>query len=481
LLIAIAVFVLWQIRQLLLLVFAAIVLAQFLHLQARAFQRLGMRQQWSRPVSLGVLLLFSFIFMLLFVPPLASQINQLLRVLPQGLTQLEIWLDQAGQNLPLVDLEEQVDLSELIESLQPLIMEILARPLMFVSVPLSVSLNLLIILVLAIMFWADPTSYRQTLIRLFPRFYRQRATEVLTRSEANLSDWLSSVIVQMATVAVLSGLGLWILGVRFALAQGILAGLLAFVPYLGPTISVIPPVLTSIERPGTVIAVLMLYALIHWVVLQYGLSRWCYRPTHLLPGVALLLEILFAQLFGVAGLILAFPIALVGQAWVEAVLVEDIFNHWRDRTEVIAANSVTKNAVTKNAVTKNAADAVTEDAVTHLEPNHPDLQLLANSRPADAADHSDDSDDPDDPDDPDSLSELHAADPNRHFHEAHILRPDDGFLPQEQADVTHDANGASDANAAAQDNAANPADNPGDTGATEAGDADDPNAETEAR
>ena len=331
LLIAIAAYTLWQMRQLILLVFAAIVLAQALHLQANTFERLGVRSRWARSFSIAVLLVFTIVFVGLIVPPVAAQIQQIVSVLPQGLTQIELWLRQASEQISFVELE-QIDLSQLIESFQPVLMDILARPVMFVSVPLAVALNLLIILVLALMLWANPVAYRNALICLFPKFYRPRALEILSHSEATLSRWLTAVVTQMVTVAVLSGLGLWILGVRFALALGILSGLLTFIPYLGPTISVIPPFLTSLESPGSAIAVLMLYGLIHWVIIHHGLSKWIQRPTQILPGIALLIEILFARLFGISGLILAFPFALVAQVWIHSTLIEDVLNPWRDRT-----------------------------------------------------------------------------------------------------------------------------------------------------
>ena len=318
-------------RQLILLVFAAIVLAQALHLQARSFERLGVQSRWARSFSIAVLLVFTVVFVGLIVPPVAAQIQQLIRVLPQGLTELELWLRQASEQVSFIELED-IDLSQIIESFQPVLMEILARPVMFVSVPLAVALNLLIVLVLALMLWANPAAYRNVLICLFPKFYRPRAVQILSQSEATLSRWLTAVVLQMITVAVLSGLGLWILGVRFALALGILSGLLTFIPYLGPTISVIPPFLTSLENPGTAIAVLMLYGLIHWVIIHHGLSKWIQRSTQILPGVALLIEILFARLFGISGLILAFPFALVAQVWIHSTLVEDVLNPWRDRT-----------------------------------------------------------------------------------------------------------------------------------------------------
>lgn len=331
LILAIALYGLWQIRQLLLLIFAAIVLAQALHLQAKALQRSGIQRPWNKPLSLVLFLAISVGFIWLIVPPVLLQLQQLAYVLPQGLRELGLWLADFSRRLPIPDLEEQLNLVQILSQLQPLLLEILGKPLMFVSVPLAVALNLLIILVLAVMFWVNPRSYRRALIRLFPRFYRLRIYEILDRSAQVLERWLTRIVLQMLTVALCCGFGLWLLGVRFALAQGVLAGLLTFIPYLGPVVSVIPPLLTRLERWDTAIAILVLYTGVHWGIVGHGLSYW-FKPAHrLLPGIALLMEILFARLFGLSGLILAFPLTLVGQVWVQAILIQDILNHWQGR------------------------------------------------------------------------------------------------------------------------------------------------------
>ena len=110
----------------------------------------------------------------------------------------------------------------------------------------SVLLNMLLIFVVAIMFLANPQPYRRVFLLLFPAFYRQRIDSILDQSEQALAGWMIGILFNMSIIAILSGLGLWILGVKLVLANAVLAGLLTFIPNLGPTLSVLPPALLAL-------------------------------------------------------------------------------------------------------------------------------------------------------------------------------------------------------------------------------------------
>ena len=76
---------------------------------------------------------------------------------------------------------------------------------------------------------------------LFPGFYRSRADEILTQCEQSLVGWFIGIVFNMTVITVLSFIGLFLLGVPLPFVNAIIAGLLTFIPNLGPTLSVIPP------------------------------------------------------------------------------------------------------------------------------------------------------------------------------------------------------------------------------------------------
>jgi predicted PurR-regulated permease PerM len=103
-------------------------------------------------------------------------------------------------------------------------------------------------------------------LRLFPPNHKPRAREVLSIMRASLLRWLKGRLLSMAMVGVLWTVALYLIDILCALFLGILAGLLEFVPYVGPVISTVPPVVLALAGDSTyVLWVLLSYLLIQQV------------------------------------------------------------------------------------------------------------------------------------------------------------------------------------------------------------------------
>ena len=134
----------------------------------------------------------------------------------------------------------------------------------------------------------------------------------------------------MTVITCFSGIGLWILGVRLPLTNALLAGLLTFIPNLGPTISVIPPtVLALIDAPWKAVAVIILYIVIQQVEGTILTPLVMQKQVSLLPAITILSQIAFAAFFGIFGLFLALPIIVVAMVWLKRSLIEDFLNQWQ--------------------------------------------------------------------------------------------------------------------------------------------------------
>jgi predicted PurR-regulated permease PerM len=181
------------------------------------------------------------------------------------------------------------------------------------------------------MLLANPQPYRQVFIRFFPSFYRHRVDEILTRCADGLGAWTTGALIEMVFIATLSGLGLWLLRVPLALAHAVLAGLLNFIPNIGPTLSVVLPMTIGfLDAPWKALAVLILY-----IVIQNIESYWL-TPTvmanqvSLLPAITLTSQLFFTTFFGALGLVMALPLAVVAKIWIEEALFKDILDKWQE-------------------------------------------------------------------------------------------------------------------------------------------------------
>jgi len=177
---------------------------------------------------------------------------------------------------------------------------------------------------------ANPQSYRRALLYLFPSFYRRRADEILTLTEASLGSWLVGVAISSAFVAALSGLGLLFLQVKLVLVHAIIAGILNFIPNIGPASSVIFPIMIALlDSPWKIGLIILLYVIVQNIESYVLTPTVMAKQVSLLPAVTLIAQIFFAQSFGLLGLLLALPLTVVAKVWLEEVFFKDIMDRWQ--------------------------------------------------------------------------------------------------------------------------------------------------------
>ncbi|HHP7229590.1 MAG TPA: AI-2E family transporter [Xenococcaceae cyanobacterium] len=335
----ISVYVLWQIRQLLLLIFTAVVIATSLNALVQRLCQRGIPRGYAVFSSIVVLIGILTGFFLIIVPPFITQFQELARLFPQGIEVLEAWLDLLLSRLDPELISYLPDTEQLTEQLQPIINQLLEGGLNFFYGSFGLLLSLLLLLVLTLMLLADPIPYRKGFIRLFPAFYRQRVDQILLLCNEALQGWLVGILFNMCVIAILSFISLLILGIPLALAQAVLAGILTFIPNLGPTLSVIPPMaIALIESPFKSLAVLVAYAIIQQIESNLLTPLVMAQQVSLLPAVTLLAQIFFATFFGFLGLFLALPLTVVGQIWFKEVVIKDILDRWDEPSEEVASS-----------------------------------------------------------------------------------------------------------------------------------------------
>jgi predicted PurR-regulated permease PerM len=328
--------ILWQIRQILLLLFMAIILAQILNLGVTYWQRYHLKRSYALIITV-----FGFFISLIgifvgIIPALVKQFRQLFSLLPQAIERLWGQIHSLEDYLDPSLVSVLPDFKTLIAQLQPLINQIAGRGLSVFYGTLGIILSLLLILALSLMILADPAVYQRCFIRLFPAFYRPRVGSILQQCDRDLKAWLKGIFCHMLIMTVCSCLGLSLLGIPLAFSQSILAGFLTFIPNLGPVLSTILPFsIALLEEPWHPWAVLLLYSSIYLLIQYFDhhplVPILTVRSLNLLPAFTLLAQLFFASIFGFLGLFLAVPLTLIGRIWLKEALIEDILNHWTIR------------------------------------------------------------------------------------------------------------------------------------------------------
>ncbi|KPF71718.1 hypothetical protein IP69_05635 [Bosea sp. AAP35] len=155
----------------------------------------------------------------------------------------------------------------------------------------------------------DPETYRKGFLKLFAPSRRAQAEVVLARSVDTLQNWLVAQSIAMAVVGVLTGLGLWLIGIPLALVLGLIAGLLAFIPNIGPVLAAAPGLLLAVPQGmNTVLMVLGVYLAVQ-AIESYVVTPIVQKEKVSLPPVLVICtQLAFGTLFGLIGLALATPI-----------------------------------------------------------------------------------------------------------------------------------------------------------------------------
>ena len=334
-------YILWRIKQVLLLAFAAVVFATAINQLVKILQqKFKLNRKMAIAIAVTGILTFIIGFIALVIPPFIDQFQQLIDLVPVGLEQINSWNRGLRNLLPNNLLNEARGLDSLTQNLQSLLDRLIGNFFDVFSSTLGVFINSLLVIVVTIMLLSNPTPYRQIFFLMFPAFYRQRVRMILKKCEKNLGGWAIGILFNMAVIAILSGIGLLILGVRLPLANSLLAGILTFIPTLGPILSVVPPAaMALLDAPWKALAVIILYIVIQQVESNILTPIVMEKQVHLLPAVTLLSQIAFAVFFGILGLFLALPITVVAQVWLKEVLVKDVLDRWQIDNDVNRFNS----------------------------------------------------------------------------------------------------------------------------------------------
>jgi predicted PurR-regulated permease PerM len=310
-------YITWQIRNILLLTLTAVVFATILN------RAVGVLQRWisSRKIAVATLIVLVLtglsIAGIIIVPPFVRQLRELINLTPQVIARLQQWTSRLETIIPDFLLQDSQNLETIFRQLQNLDLELIfSRFFMIFSNTLAVTLNLLLGIVITIMMLLNPPPYRNLFIKAFPSSLRSQVDSVLDDCEVAIAGWFIGICFNMTVIALMSMVGLLILGIPLAFANGLLAGLLAFIPNIGPAFSVVPPAaIALLEAPWKAIAVVILYIVIQQIESNILTPLVMRKQVSLLPAVTLLSQVIFAVFFGFLGLLLALPLTLIGQQW----------------------------------------------------------------------------------------------------------------------------------------------------------------------
>jgi predicted PurR-regulated permease PerM len=187
----------------------------------------------------------------------------------------------------------------------------------------SVLSYLVVIVIATIYAVARPWPLVNGFVALFPAGRRQEVREILADMYRTVQRWFVGQLGSMLVIGVLSTVALYLIGVPFALLLGMFSGLVSFIPFVGPLISVIPPVLLAlIGTPVDALWVVLAYAIIQAIESYLLQPLIMSRAVSLHPAVVMFALLIMGTLFGFVGVLLAVPLVaalhvLLRELWIK--------------------------------------------------------------------------------------------------------------------------------------------------------------------
>lgn len=186
-------------------------------------------------------------------------------------------------------------------------------------------LNTLLVLVGSIFFAASPATYQRGLLLLMPQPKRPAFEDAMFDTAATLRLWLRAQLIQMTSMGVMVGLGLWAAGVPSAAMLGLLTGLSEFIPYIGPVVAMLPALgLAATQGSDALLGTLGVYAAVRLVQTNLVTPFVTGRVVSIPPAVTLFAIIAIGALFGVFGLFFSAALVVVAFTLVRSLFLREV-------------------------------------------------------------------------------------------------------------------------------------------------------------
>ncbi len=301
-------FFLWHVRDVLAILFTALVFASALdvwidRMQARHIPR-GLSVVFIYSLTAGVLGLIVY----LLVPPVLHQVGELSRSFPHyyekivsTFTDLRMVSQQYGfetniqQGLGVLNDRLEKSVGGIFSALTAIFGNIAA---------------FFLVLILTFYIIVEESAMKRIFRQVLPDRYQPYASQLVNKIQYKVGAWLQGQLVLCFVVGFVTTLLLWIFGIKYALVLGLIAGVFEFIPYLGPIFSAVPAIfLAFFQDPIKAVIVIGIYIGVQQLENNLLVPKIMQRAVGLNPVITITSLLIGMKVGGVIGALLSIPVA----------------------------------------------------------------------------------------------------------------------------------------------------------------------------
>jgi len=333
--ILITLLIIWTLRDFLLLIICSLVISNIVCNLCNQIQKgLKIPRSLSLVLVLTVISVIVFTIFILVLPPFIKEFNEILVDIPNGLSKINILINTNLNKFNSLFYGEQsenvIDIFSLINNVVTIpdastvakaIQESFRNLINIAGNLGSGLLKLIFVLAVSLMISIEPKQYKENILLLIPKNYRNKFRNILDKCNVALANWTFSMAISSLSVGLLSLIVLSILDVKYVGSNALIAMVLNIIPNIGPVISGIFPIsIALLDNFWKPLAVLGSYVIIQNIESYIIMPSIMKKKANLLPGLTLISQFGFTFIFGPLGLILSLPLAVVIQ-----VLIKESF------------------------------------------------------------------------------------------------------------------------------------------------------------
>jgi predicted PurR-regulated permease PerM len=312
----------WRVRNILLLVVIAAVLAIGLDPAVRRLQRLKIPRGWAVLIIILATIGFIALFGALVIPPLVREVKQLASDIPGYVTRLS---KRSGF---FADLERKYHISERLKDVTSKLPSVASSSLRtilgFTKSIASIIFNMLTIGILTIYFLSSLPRTEKIAERLFTGPHKDRNVAILTESLQRIGGYVSGNIAVSIIAGIAAFVALRIIGVPFAAALALWVAIADLIPSVGATLGALAAVIVAaFSSLGDAIATVIYFIAYQQVENYVIVPRVMRHAVDLSPAAVIVSVLIGGSLEGFAGALLALPIAAAAKVVIREVWLRE--------------------------------------------------------------------------------------------------------------------------------------------------------------
>lgn len=318
---ALSVYLAYQLKVLIVILILAVTLASAMAPIAEAAEK----KKIPRALTVGVIYVVGLLCYTtlgaMLAPTVHEQWHKLNDNLPSYTTSVNLWYQKA-LNLAGTNSEALVPSAETLRNLG---MKALNQTMDMSAGLVGLVLNTALTLFLSGYFVVEANDIWKSILAWLPPPVRSRVESLIVPVGGRMGGYVRGQLLVAACVALFLAVGFSLLGIKYALVLGMLAGLLNLVPFVGSFIACAFAVVVALNQaPVLALLVILLYAVEQWVESTFMVPFFVGRQADLHPLVVLLAVIVGATLLGVPGALISVPLASAGILLAEELYVKPL-------------------------------------------------------------------------------------------------------------------------------------------------------------